>query len=508
VATRTGIELHPDGMRLVELHCGSRDPRADVRVRRFHTHAPADSDPPALTDTLRRIRTSLKMPRRASVVIWGLPSLQQVLRLPPARPADLEALALREARKDIAALDPDGAGAAVAVMPGAEVQIGTQRRREVSLVAASDAAVRERIQPLVRAGFVVEAVLTPALALAAMARGRREGVAGEASLYVAVGSRVTCLAIVRDGVLLFAREMPWGHATGPGEPLDVRLASELKRSILYFKQTFRAPVEAVVLCGDLPGLRSVAAPLGEALATRIETLDSLTGIDAAAVPEPADAFRADVAALRLAIVAAADQHPPANLLPAVIRRAQETRTELLRLGAGMAAGIVLSLAWYSYAGSAATHGNEEAARLERQVAVLEPEAARVEEVRRERAIAASRHAALSAFEAQGPRLARFLEAIAHAAPAPIVVTSIAADAEGADWRADVSGVAIAPDPATGQASVNEFLARLAESPYSGRMSHAPSFRVVSSGAARAGGAGKLPDGMSGVEFTARFRLAR
>ena len=113
---------------------------------------------------------------------------------------------------------------------------------------------------------------------------------------------------MRDGLLLFAREMPWGHATtaaAEGESVADRLASELRRSILFFKQTFRAPVEAVVLCGDMRNLRTLTAPLGTAIAIPVHTLDALAGLDAESVPEPADQFRAAVASLRLGISAEA-----------------------------------------------------------------------------------------------------------------------------------------------------------------------------------------------------------
>src|SRR5687767_354365 len=74
-----------------------------------------------------------------------------------------------------------------------------------------------RIQPLVDAGFVVEGVSTPALALTAVARAQRDAHPGSAAAYVALTERSTCLAIIRDGVLLFSREMTWGHDGGDAE---------------------------------------------------------------------------------------------------------------------------------------------------------------------------------------------------------------------------------------------------------------------------------------------------
>ena len=41
-------------------------------------------------------------------------------------------------------------------MVGPDVQVGTHRRREVSLVAVVEADVRRQIQPIADAGFVVQ----------------------------------------------------------------------------------------------------------------------------------------------------------------------------------------------------------------------------------------------------------------------------------------------------------------------------------------------------------------
>ena len=66
----------------------------------------------------------------------------------------------------------------------------------------------------------------------------------------------------------------------------------------------------------------------ERLDVEVEPLDSLFGIDAARLPEPADEFRERGAELRLAWAAAADWPPAINLLRA--RRRQLSKTWLAR----------------------------------------------------------------------------------------------------------------------------------------------------------------------------------
>src|SRR5262245_57193217 len=161
-------------------------------------------------------------------------------------------------------------------------------------------------------------------------------------MYVSLTGRATAVVIARDGLLLLARELPWGHEDGDGEredPFDTRIVAELRRSLLFFRQSFRSAADAVVLCGDMTNLRALTTPLESALGVPVQTLDSLSGIDAA-VPAPADVFRADVSALRLAIAAGSEQEPYANLLPAPTRRSGASRA----IAGGVAAAALTLIA--------------------------------------------------------------------------------------------------------------------------------------------------------------------
>jgi Tfp pilus assembly PilM family ATPase/Tfp pilus assembly protein PilN len=514
MSTRTSFELHADGCRLVDVYArpGGRgsSTTGDVRVRTFVSNIPGE-DGPALTATLTQLRHDRKLRSEACVTIWGLRSSYQFLRLPPAQDADLEGLATREARKEIAPLEVDGAGACVALMVGADVQVGTHRRREVSVVAVSEADVRRRIQPITDAGFLVSRVVTPAIALTSVARSCKDVVAGTTVAYVALGSRATCVAIVRDGLLLFAREMPWGHGEVGHEPIETRLASELRRSILFFRQTFRSAVDGVVLCGDMSNMRALTAPVGDALGVPVQTLDSLTGIDAEHVPEPADSFRADVAALRLAIAAGAEPLSHANLLPAAIRKSRNARAEMTRIAAAVVAGVLVVAGWSAMARSA-SGGPSEITALQQRLAILEPQSVHLAELRRAFTVATLRQAALAALGSQGPRLARLLEELSRSTPDEIALTAINVQADGAHWRTTVEGLAVAQDVSGGQNAVNRLLARLADSPFVGPAAQPPSFRLVSGGTdARVGemsDARSIPDGMSGVAFAVQFKVPK
>ena len=76
--------------------------------------------------------------------------------------------------------------------------------------------------------------MNQALALTAVARTQRDLLPGTAAVYVALTARATCLAIIRDGVLLFAREMPWGHdGAVRGVEVDLERVSAVNAGISY-----------------------------------------------------------------------------------------------------------------------------------------------------------------------------------------------------------------------------------------------------------------------------------
>jgi Tfp pilus assembly protein PilN len=294
--------------------------------------------------------------------------------------------------------------------------------------------------------------------------------------------------------------------------VSARLASELRRSVLFFKQTFRASVDRVVVCGDMPDVRTLTAPLGEAVSLPVSAADSLAGLDASSIPEPAAQFRTEVAALRLAIASGAETVPPINLLPDSIRVGRESRARTVRLSGSVAASVAVVAAAYVFVGRTSAQYETEQAKIQNELASLEPEARHRDQLRGAYALAASQGLALAAFDSQGPRLTRFLEALSAATPDEIVLSSVSAEADGMRWNTTVTGIAVTPDAASGQAAVNALLRRLAESPFAGAPVDPPSFRMVSGSGAATGTSGdathRIAEGMSGVEFELHLRVEK
>jgi hypothetical protein len=338
MAVRLGIELSPHACRIVEIEGAPSWGRLSgtTRVRSFMVLPPSGAETDAAFASLRG--------RRAAVIVWNAPGehRQVVVTGGPYESMRAEAVSSLAA----AGLPTDDVLADIAPAAGT-VTRGT--RQPVLVVLAPIGNLVRAIEPLRLAGIFVRTIVTPAAALGSLAHLRRQSsIPGAVEAYVALEPSMTCVALVRDGVLVAARDLPWGFAQGHGASATTRprdeIAMRLSADIADFIAAIGGePREVGQVCvvGGLPELRSMTAEMMDHLDVEVEPLDSMSGIDIAHLPEPADEFRDRSAELRLAWAMAADWPPTINLLRA--RRRRESRAMLSRaaIGAGIAAGLLI-----------------------------------------------------------------------------------------------------------------------------------------------------------------------
>jgi hypothetical protein len=336
MGTRVGIELSPTACRIVEVDAGPswRRHRGETRVRSFAVLPPSGQELRARLESLRR--------RPAAVVVWGSRGEHRQVMVTAGSYEAMRAEAM--ASLTAAGLEMSGVWADIAPATPADDR-AARRPVVVSMASASD--VLEALQPLYEAGLRVRTVTTPAIALSSLARMRQVlAVPGAIESYIAFDEQVTCIALVRKGVLLAARDLPWGfidedythREPRSHEDMTARLAAAISGFVADIGGA-PADIGQVCVCGGLTDLRTMSASLMERLDVEVEPLDSLFGIDAARLPAPADEFRERSAELRLAWAAAVDWPPTINLLRA--RRRLRSRTWLARAAvvAGAAAGL-------------------------------------------------------------------------------------------------------------------------------------------------------------------------
>lgn len=500
----TGIDLSATRCHLLETRSSWRTTSRDVVVRAFETIPHGWTDPAALEARLRDSLRTNRRHRRARATVWGLATVHRSMWLPATEPlGPAERAVVRDAGtlaagEVIVRSMEGGTRAATDGSPG----------REVAVALASRDDLRARLQPLVAAGFRVEACTTPPVALCSVARLTRHLVPGEALGLLAIGAETTALAIVRDGLPLLARELPWGYQRAGARMLDrdqlvTKLSSDLRRSMLFIKQTTRSEVSRILVCGDVPGIRSLTAPLIRELDVEVETLDSLEGIAAGALPAPAESFRAQVGAFRLAWALAADARPPlAFTVPDAGEPARPGR-QMAGLAAGMAVALALGGAGYRIADRTARLGADRVASLERRIREIDPAIQAIEQARADRESIPRRRAALAAIAAQGPRLTHVLEAVARLTPADVTLETMAFTSSDGGWTATLSGTASAADSRRAREAVGELLRGMDASPYVAGSVGPPVFRVTDAGIAPAGGPGRPP---ARVRFSASFSI--
>jgi hypothetical protein len=176
--------------------------------------------------------------------------------------------------------------------------------------SVSDPAARIALAPLLQAGFVIDAVLSPPEALTLLAKQRPRPAGRTGAAWLALNRHAAAIAIVHGSELLFSRVFNWNHrpaATLREELLQryslvAHLAPELRHGFDVIRAERGAAVDAIVTCGDLPDLRSLTMPLIEELDMEVETLDSLDGLQIVS-PARAEEIAAKAPALRLATAA-------------------------------------------------------------------------------------------------------------------------------------------------------------------------------------------------------------
>lgn len=241
----------------------------------------------ALAETLHHIRRTRRFPRRASVVAWNLASA----------PAD-----------------------------------------------GTDGGI---LGPLIDAGFEIEDTLTPAAALALLAREPRLMPGRDSAAWLALNRGGAAIAVIVHGKLLYSREFAWQNRPLPTarvrlsrtqrqELLDryllvAHLGEELRHAFRVVADTHAERVDSVVTCGNLQDLRSLTMPLIEELDMEVETVDSLDGLAVSA--SLMDEIGDDAPAIRLACAAAGRQQLLAAE-PRMSTRAGVAAAAVLAVGVG------------------------------------------------------------------------------------------------------------------------------------------------------------------------------
>jgi hypothetical protein len=476
---RTGIDLSSIRCNVVDAESSGRRRRSEPTAFRVHHFASIThlANTETLATELKALAAQGSFSRRAWVNLWDVRSSHQYLLLPLASESELESRARRHGASVLGMNDLD---VTVSTSIGeTRGEPGHHPKREVSFFAAGSADLRARLRPIVDAGFLVEGVTTPCGALWSQALLRRASLPGEVHAHVALGVSQSALGIFGDGTLLYARDLDWGYAAqSAGTPaaqdremLADRLSTELRRSFLYLKQYWEQDVSQVLLCGDMPEVRSLTAPLIERLNIEVETLDTLEGIDAARLPE---GFAERASTLRLAASIAVEP-PPVNLLPVEVTASRTSRSGQRVVAVGTAAAIAFGAFLYARASVTRASAEQELDAVRREMSSLQAQGGAASATLVSPETESIQSAALQALETQGDSMARLLERVSNATPKGVALPTLRALPDGRHWTVSLEALAADPEQA------DRFLRALSESPIFGEPLGPPTRRSVPTG---------------------------
>ena len=345
LAAHLGIELSPGICRIIDAEVRrGRDGMETTRVRRFSVLSRVSDDCTAALAALRG--------RRARVLVWGAPGDHRQVMVTAG---GYESMRL-EARRALSLAGVETRGAMIDIAP-APVPIDADSRRPVVVALANGAAVRAAVAPLRAAGIDITAIATPAATLASLARARRhfasradEPVSSPAGpglpavsvdAWVAIEESATCIALLRDGALVAARELSWGFLAGRrGEPRRVediasRLIDECAAFITSAGGSMRS-VRQMTLCGGATPLRTVAAIVRAQFGIDVLPLHAPLDVRMQVDDEQA----AQCADMWMAWATAVDSRAQLSLLRLGQRRLARTRLARAAVAAGIAAGVI------------------------------------------------------------------------------------------------------------------------------------------------------------------------
>ena len=202
-----------------------------------------------------------------------------------------------------------------------------------------DRAELSDLTPILLAGFEIEAILSPAEALAGLVRERQIDTTSSAVAAVSLNTRGAAIAIVSNGKLISSRSFEWplGPSFRQARPelferylLVSQLAPQLEHLFELVRPVYGAYVSSVLVSGTVPNLRSLAMLLIEELDIEVETLDSADFLEPnlSALSESVAGLQLAAAAASEAAVDAVPAKVPATLQPSRQRRFGEASAVL------------------------------------------------------------------------------------------------------------------------------------------------------------------------------------
>jgi Tfp pilus assembly PilM family ATPase len=381
-----GIEISAQTTKIIEV-----SPARRVKLFNFAVIENASVDPARRVEQIQHtLRSRGFESRNAFVAISGAGTEHRLLTLPVLSDREMHFVMTREAKK---------LGGAESVWAYERLktkeELGVQKD-QILLVSTDQTVVNDVLKFLTLANINVGQITTiPEAILNLM---RQSGIVRNDSVKLVVhvsGARAHVL-FIEGGSLMLTRDFPLDYDGIARNEQVSRLLTEMKRSILFFKQNFpQAQVQEIVYSGDseMTATLSTESRYELGMETSVMKFDDM--LDSSGFRGDFSEFRHHIPAMAAAIGAAWRKTPAAgiNLVPGRKPAPRAATTGLDRLAnaaAGIAILILLAAVTFFYLQSSSVRGALAVMRL--REAEVRPKAEQAAAAREVRALAAAREA--------------------------------------------------------------------------------------------------------------------
>lgn len=346
------------------------------------------------------------------------------------------------------------------------VEEGGTSRQKVLISAVDKSTLRGALDTIEAAGLRADIVTTVPVALVKAAQLLPPSPGGSAIAYLAAGR--SYLVVFQNGVVELVRDFVLRAADRDFEPADMAelIASELRRSFLYFGQRVRgATVQKLVLAGPMSNLTDLAQRLRESLGIDVEPFDVASSVD---LGPRVDIF--DQPALAVAMGAAAiSGRAAANLVAP--EEVTEGRTQrFFSTGRVAAAAVLLLLAGWGLLAMLDTGvQRRNLGQVEEKLVRARQELEQARATARERGEHQARRTLLQSRGLESTLIGALLQRIAQRIPDKVVAERISwrrvpAPEGELYWDAQIDGFVLGDTRSESQAIFNRFYALLDRDP--------------------------------------------
>jgi Tfp pilus assembly PilM family ATPase len=447
-----GIEISQHSTRIIEVSFARR-----IKLLNFAVIENGAAEPARRVEQIQHTLRSRGFEARRAVVAIEAPGIEhRMLTLPVLSEREMHFVMAREARK---------LGGAESIWAYERLkrkdELGIQKDQTL-LVSTEQTTVGALQQFFAPANIIVEQITTVPEAILNLMRqagmARNEFV----TLVVHFGGARAHVMFVEDGLLMMARDFPVDYHGIARDEQVIRLITEIKRSMLFFKQNFaQSRVKEIVYSGGAEITSTMSQASLEEMGVEGSVMKFDDMLDPTGFRGDFNEFRYHIPAMAAAIGAAWRKTPGTgiNLVPGAKpspRSAPERLGRLANIAAVLGVVLVLAVASWFYLRTLSVRAELAAMRV--RADEVRPLAERAASVQQQRALARTRQAMLSRMQSGTDWLEVFRN-LSFVVPESAVFDAIHIEAQPIPVMT-IRGQMLAPSAAEANADFNIFFTNL------------------------------------------------